>query len=96
MTTGLSPAADSGIVSQPVILEWFRQQPGYKFNYMIELYTYGVGFEELFFRKEQVSSDSISYQVSQTLPEGQYYWVIWIVDQFLNRVQSRPATFRIQ
>ena len=95
MKDGLSPDEDETVISQPVILRWFRQQPGYNFHYMIELYTYGIGFEELFFREEHISQDSISFQIPQTLPEGRYYWVIWIIDQFLNRVQSSPANFQI-
>ena len=95
MTTGLSPAAADTVASQPFRLEWNRVRPGFDFKYMIEMYTYDIGSSQLVFREENISSDSVSYFVDQVLPAGDYYWVIWIVDHFLNRVRSKAVTFVI-
>ena len=89
------PANDTAITSTP-ILRWQRFKTGYPFSYMIEIYTNDFANSQLVFRQENISSDSISYQVNKPLSIKDYYWVIWVIDQFKNRSRSLPATFRVQ
>ncbi|OGU77077.1 MAG: hypothetical protein A2V93_02440 [Ignavibacteria bacterium RBG_16_34_14] len=96
--TGLQPSTDSSIIdtTQPVIFEWNRFEAGYDFNYMIEVYSYNVSSSQLVHSKSNFSSDSTSYTLPQILSDNNYFWVIWIIDEFQNRSRSKPATFRIQ
>ena len=89
------PANDTTIVTSPNLL-WLRYKPGYPFTYTIEIYTNDFANSQLVLRAENISSDSTSYQVRTTLKSRDYYWVIWVVDNFQNRSRSLPATFRVQ
>lgn len=89
------PANDTIITSSP-LLKWQRYKTGYPFRYMIEIFTNNLANSQLVFRQDNISSDSISYQVKQHLSSSDYFWVIWVIDQFQNRCRSLPATFRIQ
>lgn len=93
--TGQIPANQDSVNNQPFFLNWNRVNLGYDFRYMIELYRYDIGTIQHVFTQDNIPSDSISYQVNRSLSAGNYYWVIWIIDQFQNRVRSKPATFRI-
>lgn len=89
-----SPANDSTVTAAP-LLKWQRYKAGFPFSYMIEIYTNDFANSQLVLRQDNVSSDSISYQVTQPLSSRDYYWVIWVIDQFQNRSRSLPATFRV-
>ncbi len=89
------PANDTTISPLPD-LQWQRYTPGYPFSYMIEIYTNDFANSQLIESKAGISPDSISYQVQNPLPAGDYYWVIWVIDKFKNRVRSLPATFRVK
>ncbi len=97
--SGLKPSTDSTIAdtSQPVIFKWSKFNAGYSFKYMIEVYSYTTFSNPvLIHTKLNISSDSTSYTLPQTLSDGNYYWVIWIIDQFQNRSRSKQTGFRIQ
>jgi len=90
-----SPANDTTVTTTP-LLTWQRFTSGYPFTYMIQVYTNDFANSQLVFQANAVSSDSVSYQISSPLAVKNYYWVIWIVDQFQNKSRSLPATFRVQ
>ncbi len=90
-----NPANDTTITSQPV-LSWQRYKTGYPFKYMIEIYTNDLANSQLVFTQDNISSNAITYKVNQSLTTGNYFWVIWVIDQFQNRCRSLPATFRVQ
>jgi len=83
------------IVNQPVILNWERFLPGFTFNYTIEIYT-NQSPAELVWQKVNISADQISILTDVTLTSGDYFWVVWAIDEFLNSSRSKPATFRIE
>ena len=89
-----SPANDSIVTATP-LLKWQRYKTGYPFSYTVEIFTNDFANSQLVLQQENVSSDSVSYQVTQPLSSRDYYWVIWVIDQFQNRVRSLPATFRV-
>ncbi len=90
-----SPANDTTLTSTPD-LTWRRFLPGYPFTYMVEVYTSDFANSQLVVRQNNISMDSLSYHLNSTLPSGNYYWVIWAIDQYGNRSRSLPATFKIQ
>ncbi|MFA7229180.1 MAG: hypothetical protein WC061_09100, partial [Melioribacteraceae bacterium] len=93
--------ANLEIVEFPVKFVWGRFLPGFNFTYMFEIYTN----ENSPVRKKQVTGISkeeveiianIGTFNLDDLPPGQYFWVIWVVDDFQNRARSRQASFVIQ
>ncbi len=89
------PANDTTVSSQPV-LSWQRYPTGFPFRYMVEIYTNDIANSQLVLKQDNISSNAITYKLTQSLNAGNYYWVIWVIDQFQNRCRSLPATFRVQ
>ena len=88
----ISPA-DNDTVSLPLTLKWKRFTPGFSFTYLLQIYTNEIDPELAWQRV--VSSGEIFFTVESQIPGGEYFWVIWCVDEFLNRTRSKPATFQI-
>jgi len=94
--TFISPANSNTTGSNPTFI-WSRFKPGYNFTYMIEVYSNPTNNpSEFIYNKDNISSDSVSFTMTNTLTTGSYYWVIWCVDEFKNRSRSKPATFVVQ
>jgi len=91
--TGLVPSNDDVIIQQPIDFQWNKFNAGYSFTFALEVYTNEA---QLMRNKENIPADSTSYFMTQNLPQGNYYWVLWIIDKYQNRSRSRQATFRIQ
>lgn len=90
-----SPSNSDTVNSHPY-LTWQRFNPGYPFTYSVEIYTNDFANSQVVVSKKEISSDSTSFYVSSTLQSRDYYWVLWVVDQFRNRARSRPATFTVK
>lgn len=90
----ISPANGITTGSKPAFV-WSRFKPGYNFTFMIEVYT-NNNPAEFIYSKDNISPDSVSFTMTNTLSTGSYYWVIWCIDEFKNRSRSKPATFVVQ
>ena len=73
-------------------LKWTLIDPGFQFNYMVEIYTDDIN-QQLVWSKEDISSTTASISVDQPLGENRYFWIVWIVDEFQNRSASKPKKF---
>ncbi|MFA3783605.1 carboxypeptidase-like regulatory domain-containing protein [Melioribacteraceae bacterium 4301-Me] len=83
------------VVSSTPQLNWQRFLPGFNFKYRIEIYTDEIQ-PVLVWSKDNISQDAINYIVDQSLQTGDYFWVIWCVDEFKNKSRSKPASFVVQ
>lgn len=88
----ISPSGGNVVDSLPE-LKWDRFSPGYSFNYTVEIYTNDLADAQLVNRLSGISKDSTSVKINQPLPSNEYYWVLWVIDEFSNRSRSKPATF---
>lgn len=86
---------DQEVVSSKPTLRWKRFIPGFSFTYTTEIYTNEVD-PQLVWQKENISSQDISITVTESLPAGNYFWVIWGIDNFSNRTRSKPASFIVE
>lgn len=86
---------DLEIVSPTPTLKWKRFKPGFTFTYAVEIYTNEIN-PQLVWQKDNISSEDISINVDTALPAGNYFWVIWCIDSFMNRSQSKPASFIVE
>ena len=89
-----SPANGVTVSSKPVC-RWNRFLPGFNFKYIVQIYT-DETIPQLKWEKQNISKDDIEAITEINLPAGDYYWVIWCVDDFQNRARSKPATFNVQ
>ena len=46
--------------------------------------------------EEEVDSDNIEFLTNANLVPGDYFWVIWAIDEFENRTRSKQSSFLIQ
>jgi hypothetical protein len=87
--------ANNEVVSDTLKLNWRRFTPGYSFSYSLSIFTNTVD-PEMVWEAKNVSSDDILYEVSENFDPGNYFWVVWVIDEFGNKARSRPASFIIQ
>ncbi len=78
----------------PFTIKWKRFTPGFNFKYMVQISTNQTP-AELVWEKKDISPDDISIEITDSLQSGEYFWVIWCIDEFQNRSRSKPATFII-
>jgi len=91
--TGLQPSNNQIITALPLILKWKRFTPGYSFNYMIEIYTNDGS--QLVLRQDNIASQDTTYSVD-SLSTGNYWWAIWVIDNYNDMGRSLPAAFSLQ
>ncbi len=80
------------------LLEWDVYDPGFKFSFMLEIYIFENQFPELVWSRENISSDSTSFRVDTELSDSvdEYYWVIWVIDEWGNRLRTNHASFKVE
>ena len=82
-------------ISNRPLLVWRRISPGFKHNYSVEILSSDFPPVVVWF-KHNLDMESSSVQTDIPLQPGTYYWVVWCIDQFLNRARSKPATFVVK
>ncbi|MGD8781376.1 MAG: hypothetical protein PVH88_20725 [Ignavibacteria bacterium] len=85
---------DGELVSIPFFLRWIRFEPGFNFYYKIEVYTDDI-LQTLVLDIENISMSEVNYEITSQLSSGEYFWIIWCIDEFGNMGSSRPATFEV-
>ncbi|MHC1739373.1 MAG: carboxypeptidase-like regulatory domain-containing protein [Ignavibacteriaceae bacterium] len=89
--------ANYDTVSAKPLLEWYDYEAGYSFSQNIEVYSYELDFSNvLVWQRINLPSDSLSVTIDKDLPDGNYFWVIYCIDEFSNRIRSNPASFYIK
>ncbi len=83
------------IVGSIPTLRWTRFLPGFNFHYMVQIYTDEVS-PVLIWQKDNISKDDIQVITGTTLSAGDYYWVIWSIDDFQDRCRSKPVSFVVK
>ncbi len=91
--SGLQPADDQVITSQPFNLTWNSFTAGYSFHYMVEIYTNDGSL--LVKRGSNIPAQTTIFSVD-SINAGSYWWVIWVIDDFNNKDRSLPASFSVQ
>jgi len=84
------------IVSSPPTLIWYRFLPGYNFTYTVEIYKDTSSNSTPIWSKTKVALDAIQIVPNITLSPGEYYWVVWCIDDYMDETRSKKASFIIQ
>lgn len=91
----ISPTGLVTISSFPITFKWTTINTiPFPFTLRIEIYSIDLGL-----RVEEINNiESIANEFSYSTPlsNGDYYWVLYIVDEYGNRSSSKESSFRIQ
>lgn len=90
----ISPA-NNEVIPDTLRLNWRRFSPGYSLTYALRIFTNTID-PDLIWGTDDISSDEIFYEVTSSIEPGEYFWVVWVIDEFGNRARSRPASFIIE
>lgn len=91
----ISPVSLAIISSFPITFKW---QPvtnvQFTFTQRIEIYSIGLGLkvDEM----SSIASNMSEYIYSSPLSNGDYYWVLYIMDELGNQSGSKEGSFRVQ
>jgi hypothetical protein len=90
----LSPSNKQLVGSSPTLV-WQQFIPGFNFTYTIEIYKDTLSTSTLLWawQKQNISEDAKQIVTDISIPPGEYYWVIWCIDDYQNRTRSKPASF---
>ncbi len=75
-------------------LRWKPFRSGFHFTFTVQVFKYEF-MPEIIWQKTNIPADSLSCTVDSRLPNNDYFWVIWCVDEFDNQSRSKPASFRV-
>ncbi|MBK8944145.1 MAG: hypothetical protein IPM32_02640 [Ignavibacteriae bacterium] len=92
--SAISPLGKDTVDSPNPILAWNRFKPGFDFRYLIEIYTDEIAPRLIW--QSDVNFEEIQLQTNANLQSGEYFWVIWAIDEFENRTRSKPSSFIVE
>lgn len=90
-----SPVGLAVISSSQIVFKWQAiNNIHFPFTHKIEIYSIGLGLkvDEI----HNINSDLSDFTYNSALSNGDYYWVLYIVDEFGNNSGSKEGSFRIQ
>ena len=90
----VSPLNKQVVGSKPT-LKWKRFLPGFNFTYKVQIYTDAL-IPVLKWEKSGISKSDIQLITDISLSAGEYYWVIWSIDDYQNSGISKPVSFIVQ
>jgi hypothetical protein len=92
-----NPINGVGVDDRPM-LEWQLPKIDYDHSLKVQVFNYTNNplLPFLSWQKENISSTESSILVSNKLDAGNYFWVVWIVDEFGNSSRSKQAIFMVQ
>lgn len=77
----------------PIVFKWKKFAPGFAFSYLLQIFTNEI--EPQLTAQKAFSSSHDNYTFSSYLNPGEYFWVIWSIDEFGNRNRSKPMSFTL-
>jgi hypothetical protein len=87
--------ANAQIVAARPVLQWKKFAPGFSFTWLVEVYSAEL-IPLKVWQKSGLATKSTFIEVDQPLEPGDYYWVVWCVDEYRNCARSKPASFTVQ
>jgi hypothetical protein len=90
----ISPVGNDTTSGSPTLI-WENFKPGFSFTYSLQIFTSEIT-PQLVWEKNRIDSQLTSFLVDSVLSPGEYFWVIWAIDEFKNRTRSKPASFVVK
>lgn len=96
----ISPINQDSVSTSPQFV-WKRINRGYKNHFLFEIYTDESNGGTRIFEQDNISSSDVSLQLSSVIDNeingiDQYYWVVWCIDEYNNKVRSKQGTFTVK
>ena len=91
--TANTPSGLSTVSANPPVFSWTVEGISYPFNYQIDISLVNENIPTLVQTIPNIPSDSLSITGPASLPTGQYFWTISIIDEFGNQSRSKEAGF---
>lgn len=88
-----SPSAQDEVYL-PINFTWKKYTPGFQFSYLLQIFTNEI--EPQLISQKAFSSSNESYLFGSYLDPGEYFWVLWCIDEFGNRNRSKPQSFTLR
>ncbi len=89
---------EAAIVTSKPTYSWARflgDYTYYNYRYYIEVLTDEIPATSVW-KSEYFSKSAIEYTPTTNLSSGNYFWILWVEDDFHNRASSRPSTFVVK
>jgi hypothetical protein len=91
----VSPVSLAIINTFPILLEWQRvTNLQYPFSYRIEIFSIDLGLRVDVI--ENIPASESNFQYTNILGNGDYFWVLYILDEYGNSSSSKEGSFRMQ
>ncbi len=91
----IAPVGLEKVSGDTVRFEWQNVYLNYDFSFKIELFQINLGVFTLITAIEDIPSTESSYVFTGGLPSGQYFWRVYIVDEFGDTSGSKEAAFQV-
>lgn len=96
-----SPARYDSVYTRTPTFVWKKFEPGFNFTYELNIYINQPN-PELVWSKDSIPMETFSYEIDEPLPlydspvdsTYDFFWVLWVVDNFNNKASSKPASFK--
>lgn len=90
----IDPQGLALLASNTPRLRWESLPLNFPFSHSVEIVRVDNNVQNIIWTAQNISADSLAVNTA-TLPTGQYFWTVSVVDEFGNRSRSREAGFRI-
>ncbi len=91
----VSPVGLETVSGDTIRFEWQKVYLNYDITFKIELFQINLGVFTLITTIEHIPSTENSYVYTAGLPAGQYFWRVYIVDEFGDTSGSKEAAFQV-
>lgn len=95
-TPRVTSPADGDTVGARPLLQWEAFSAPFDFGYQASIWRNEIGFEVETWSSDILPDSIHEIEAGQDLINGNYYWVIYVVDEFLNRSRSHEGDFLVQ
>jgi hypothetical protein len=92
----ISPANQEIITSSPITFKWQPEFLLYPTRYKLEIYQINFGLYTKIFESIPIDRQQSEFIYDVPLIQGDYFWLIYIIDDAGNTSSSKEGTFRVE
>lgn len=91
----LSPTELASVGESPVSFTWEPLFPGFPFTQKIEIYQINAGIYNKIYEFQDLPNDATDFVFDDHLDQGDYFWVLYMIDEFGDSCRSKEGAFRV-
>jgi hypothetical protein len=93
--TLLYPTELASVGEGPLSFTWEPLFPGFPFTQKIEIYQINAGIYNRIYEFEDLPNNATDFAFDGHLDQGDYFWVLYIIDEFGDSCRSKEGAFRV-